>query len=82
MSFVSQLEWLSWLELYPMHQKVDGLIPGQGAHQGYGFDPCMQSECIQKATDQCFPLTSPSPPFLLSLIPSPLLSLSMSSDED
>ena len=31
--------WLSWLEPLPIHQKVAGSIPGQGAYLGCGFDP-------------------------------------------
>lgn len=32
--------WPSWLEAHPMHWKVAGSAPGQGAHLGCGFDPC------------------------------------------
>ena len=28
---VARAGWLSWLELHPLHEKVVGSIPGQGA---------------------------------------------------
>lgn len=31
--------WLSWLECGPMHWKVSGLVPGQGTHTGFSFNP-------------------------------------------
>ena len=31
--------WAPWLEHRPGHQQVVGLIPGQGAYLGCGFDP-------------------------------------------
>ena len=32
--------WLGWLEHGSVHQKVAGLIPGQGTYLGGEFDPC------------------------------------------
>ena len=52
-----------------MHQKVAGLIPGQGIYLDCGFDPWLWR--VQEAADQCFPLTlmflCVSPPFPLPL---------------
>lgn len=31
--------WLSGLEHRTVHQKVAGLIPGEGTYLGYRFDP-------------------------------------------
>ena len=42
----------------PIYQKVAGLIPGQGAFVGCGFDPSLGH--IQEAADQWFSLTSMS----------------------
>ena len=33
--------WLSCLERCPIHQKVAGLIPGQGAQSGQPVDVCL-----------------------------------------
>ena len=43
---------LSWLEYCPIHQKVEGLIPSQGAHVGCRFNP--QLGCLGEAINQCF----------------------------
>ena len=60
------LAWcLSGLECHPLHQKVAGLIPGQGTHLGCGLDP--QSGRVQEATDPCFSLPL-SLPLSLKLI--------------
>ena len=40
---------LSWLEHHPLHQKVAGLIPGQGTYLGFGFNSQMRH--IWEATD-------------------------------
>ena len=47
--------WLSWLEHYPIHQKVVGLIPSQGVYLGCSFTHW--SGCGREAADQCFSLT-------------------------
>ena len=47
--------WLTWLEHCPVHQKVTGLIPGQGTYVGCRFDA--QPVCVQEATKWCFSLT-------------------------
>ena len=47
--------WLSWLEHHPIHQKFEGLVPGQGTYLGRGFDT--RSGCMWEATGQCFSLT-------------------------
>ena len=40
---------LSCVECHPLHQKVAGLIPGQGTYLGCGFNP--QSGCVWEATN-------------------------------
>ena len=63
--------WHGWLECRPVHQKVAGLIPGQGTYLDCGFDPW--SEHVWEATSQCFSHINVhlfvylSPPFFLSL---------------
>lgn len=47
--------WLYWLEHRPVHQKAEGLIPGQGSYLGCGFDA--QLGCVQERTNRCFSLT-------------------------
>ena len=49
--------WLSWLEHCPVHQKLVGLISGQGIYLGWGIDPLLG--CIGEATDACLSLSFP-----------------------
>ena len=63
--------WLSWLER-PIHQKVVGLIPGQGTNLGYGFKPWLWY--IPEATSQCLSLSL----FLSLSLPTLSLPLSLS----
>ena len=55
-NILTLLRCLSWLEHLPTHQKVAGLILGQGTDVGCGFNP--RSGPVQEATDQCFSLTT------------------------
>lgn len=48
----AQARWLSWLEREPVHQKVCGLVSGQGTYRGFGFEP--QSRHIREETNGCF----------------------------
>ena len=66
-----QILRLSWLEHCPVHQMVVGLIPSQGKHLDYGFNPW--SSCVQEATNRCFSLTS---------LPLSLKSMNISLSED
>ena len=49
--------WLRWLEHHVVHQKVVGLIPGQGTYLDCGFGP--QSGSVQEGVDHLS--LSPSP---------------------
>ena len=45
--------WLRWWERHPVHQRVEALIPAQGACLGLpGFNP--QLGRVREATDGCF----------------------------
>ena len=56
---IALTRWLSWLEHYPMHQKVAGSIPSQSAYLRWGFNPWWG--CVQEAIDQCFSLNKHIP---------------------
>ena len=59
--------WLSWLECHPVHQRVAGLIPGQGTCLGCRLHPWLG--CMWEATNRCFSLASMFPS--LPLFPAP-----------
>ena len=49
--------WFRWLEHCSVHQKVVGLIPGQGTYLGFGFNP-HPSTYGRQLIDHCFSFTS------------------------
>lgn len=45
-----------WLECWPEHRRVTGLIPSQGL--SFGFAPQPWLGCVQEAISQCVSITS------------------------
>ena len=58
---LSWLVWLSWLKHHPIHQKVVGLIPGQGSYKRQPIDVSHVSVSLSLS------LSLISTPLLLSL---------------